>query len=122
MIYRGILLIAVAVVLGACDTEPEPDPPAVHHLLAGTIDARGDCIDASEGYDVTIRDGAGNVIATTDSEPFDLASNDGCDSVLFTVSVPEVPFYSLQIEGLPGQATYSQEDLSASAWRVELST
>ena len=104
-------------------------------LLTGTSSSisgtGGECYgtggysDMSEGATVTVRDGEGNVAATSSLSAGTNPGNSGAEVIIvcgfgFTVDVPDEDFYSFEV-GSRGAVTYSREDLESKDWKVELS-
>jgi hypothetical protein len=91
-------------------------------MLSGTLDARGDCITAGNGYEIVVTDESGKVIATTTTATFPTSPDNPdnvCEAVPFSVEVPRREFYTLEI-GQHEAPTWSRSDLAAADWNVDL--
>ena len=84
--------------------------------------------DFGAGMDVTVTDGDGKIIATattenitsTDEDADTAKDADFLCAVKFATEVPKVPFYEIEV-GSRGDLSYSQEELAAEDWHVQLS-
>lgn len=84
--------------------------------------------DFGAGMDVTVTDGDGKIIATGTTENLTEADEDADTAkeadffcvVKFATEVPKVPFYEIEV-GSRGDLSYSQEELAAEDWHVEMS-
>jgi hypothetical protein len=107
--------------LAACSSDAEPPPPK-KQTLSGTLDALGDCIAASSGYEIVVTDESNKIVATTTTERFPTSAGNRanvCDAVPFSVEVPEREFYTLEI-GVHEAPTWARSDLAAADWNVSL--
>lgn len=81
-----------------------------------------DCIglggysDIHSGMTVTVKDGTGVIIATGATQYDEKISLCG---FTFEIQAPDAPFYSIEV-GHRGGLTYSQPQLAAKGWRVDL--
>jgi hypothetical protein len=115
------MALLVAVMLAACSSDSGPPPPK-KHTLTGTLDALGDCIAASNGYEIVVTDENSKIVATTTTERFPTDADNPanvCDAIPFSVEVPERKFYAMEI-GVHDAPTWSRSDLAAADWGVDL--
>ena len=119
---KATALLLLAMLLGACTSEPEAAAPPEKETLSGTLDARGDCIAAGNGYQIVVTDESKKIVATTTTDGCPTNPNSPenvCEAVPFSVQVPNRDFYTLEIGQHEGP-TWARADLAESAWKVEL--
>jgi hypothetical protein len=118
---------------------PPPPPSGTVHAISGTFllargketagnwqtapgghcEGKGGYSDFRDGMTVVIKDQGGTVIATgaaIDSSP---APDGGCALQFSLPTVPDVPFYSVEI-GHRGAVTYSRADMESFGWKLDL--
>lgn len=137
VIFAAIVAAAAFVSLGSGLLSSAPP----RHEVAGTFSLMvvsapwkaGDACFGSGGYsdirsgtNVTLRDGDGKIVGTTTlglgtahTVP-DLAATLTCDFAFALESVPEVPFYSIEVSHR-GTLTYGLDQMKARGWTVSLS-
>ncbi len=72
--------------------------------------------DISAGTQVTVRDEANELLATSSLGPGTSATEDRC-TFTFAVTVPPAAFYSVEV-GRRGGLSYSHDEMVAKSWRV----
>jgi hypothetical protein len=123
-----VLLVAVVAVLAAC-SGGEARTVTVEFRLADFDTAFYDC-QGTGGYDdigpgspVTIRNGAGEVVATSklgEGQPSSNGRQEAyCDWTTKVEDVPAADFYAVEIADR-GEITTSAEDLAANDWVFEI--
>jgi len=118
---KALVAALVLTTLAACSSDVEQPPPK-KHTLTGTLDALGDCIAASNGYEIVVTDESSEIVATTITETFPTDADNRanvCDAVPFSVEVPEREFYTLEI-GQHEAPTWPRSELAAADWDVDL--
>jgi hypothetical protein len=130
-----LALIALLLV-GCTAAAPTPAPTPQTHHLTGTftlnqhdpvVRYQGNQCNGTGGYDdikpglpVTVKDGAGAIIglgALVSSQAAPVYTDDRQCVYSFEVTVPDVPFYSVEV-GHRGAVAKSRADVEAQGWTV----
>jgi hypothetical protein len=142
--HRGLLLLGVVLIAGIAaaavmlvPTQAGPPPGALHKITGGlsvttisaetfySCDGMGGAPDIARGTGVTVKNGEGKIIGTTNLGQAigGRTANVAIFTCVFPFSldgVPEVPFYSIEV-GRRGAISYSLADMQAKTWNVDLS-
>lgn len=118
---RGLILGAL-VWLSACGGGGQTVTGMLH--LYGTVENDGtECWgvggygDLSEGTEVTIRDGAGDLIGTGSLDAGTTVGDGDCTFLWKIGSVPEVDFYEIEVSERGG-ITRTLEEMESEGWTV----
>jgi hypothetical protein len=100
-----------------------------YETLSVNVDSDGTCYgtggyaDMERGATVTVRDGAGNIIASSRLGPGKGEATDivaSCEFKFYLDDVPDADFYGVEVAHR-GEVTYSRQELQRQDWKVDLS-
>ena len=131
VILGSVIFVAIIAAAGAIALAASGGLSA-HHDITGTFElnggtyasgpgcqGKGGYSDISPGAQVTLKNGAGAILATTQLGT-GTGANLSCDFKFAFANVPEVPFYSVEI-ARRGAVTNSLADMKANGWTFGLS-
>src|SRR5688572_28415934 len=118
------VLLSAALLLPACASEEINLHGSVEAGVGASCSEASDSPEDIVGRQITIRDGSGIVIGTTDLAFDELEpglQNLGCViRASYRVDVPEADFYELELEGIPGATDpISFEELESDGFRYD---
>jgi hypothetical protein len=141
----GVLVVGGLVILLSNRSQPAVHNQAQTHTLNGTVSLTdvgdltlgtspsiggtdGNCYgtggysDMAEGADVTVKDGAGKILATGSlgGGTGSISNFASSCSFEFTVQVPDADFYTVEVSHRGG-VNFSHADLESKGWTVSLS-
>jgi hypothetical protein len=90
--------------------------PSAKWGVGNACEGTGGYADIKVGAEVTIKDEAGKILATSTLSKSEAATTQECDFT-FTANVEDAKFYQVEVSHR-GAVTYSRDDVARQGWRI----